>query len=80
MKVAALLLEAGADPNLGGDYGVLPLQTALLMGNVALLELFVQYGGDCHAPMGAAWISRQPGPLGDVVQRGLEASPSPAPE
>jgi ankyrin repeat protein len=46
METAALLLEAGADPNLGDHSGLRPVHVAAYNGRVDLLTLLLRHGGD----------------------------------
>ena len=41
---ARVLLEHGADPNIASSRGFTPFNTALISGNVELLELLLSYG------------------------------------
>ena len=48
-RVARLLLEMGANPEIGDSEGWSALHTACACGNLKLAKLLVEYGGNIHA-------------------------------
>lgn len=46
LRVVELLLQAGADPNVGGGLFGCPLQAATAQGYNAIIELLIKYGAD----------------------------------
>ncbi|OSM06856.1 ankyrin repeat domain-containing protein [Magnetofaba australis] len=47
--IARFLLKIGADPNIGTDYGILPLHYALLNRDVAMIQELLRFGAQVDA-------------------------------
>jgi ankyrin repeat protein len=49
LQIVQLLLEHGADPNVGDSFGITPLDRATLRGYLKMSQLLIEYGADVNA-------------------------------